>query len=101
MTGVQTCALPIFEHVARSTYCHFRSTYLQIAFIRLRKCKDHKSRQRILEIIDEEIQLARELHDIMRMDSRIGFEATNHYYYTMGDLREKVLNCEYLGQSFL
>jgi len=54
----------------------------------------------ILEIIDEEIQLARELHDIMQMDSRIGFEASNHYYYTMGDLREKALNCEYLREVF-
>ena len=33
-------------------------------------------------------------------DSRIGFEASNHYLYTANDLREKVLNCEHLLGRF-
>ena len=28
------------------------------------------------------------------MDSRIGFEASNHYYYSLNDLIEKMVNCE-------
>lgn len=29
----------------------------------------------------------------MLRDSRIGFEASNHYYYTANDLKEKILIC--------
>ncbi len=29
-------------------------------------------------------------------DSRIGFEASNHYYYTEASLKEKILNCRHL-----
>jgi len=88
------------ERVAISAYCHFRSTYLQIRFVRLRDCKNDKGNLKLIEIIDEEIKIAKTLYDIIRVDSRIGFEASNHYYYTVNDLREKVLNCEYLREFF-
>ena len=31
-------------------------------------------------------------------DSRIGYEATNQYYYVTQDLIEKVINCEYVRE---
>jgi UDP-glucose 4-epimerase len=34
-------------------------------------------------------------------DSRLGFEASNHYYYVPIDLLEKVLNCQYLLEHWL
>ena len=43
---------------------------------------------------EREIQAARELHQLQVADSRIGFEATNQYYYVPIDLVEKVLVCE-------
>jgi len=84
------------ERIAAATYCHFRSSYLQIAFVRRRKATDASVRAEVLAILEEEIELAVTLHDIARRDSRIGFEATRHYAYTLQDLREKVLNCEAL-----
>jgi hypothetical protein len=115
-------------NVAEAAYCHFRSTYLQIRFIRLRDADNLgvaglqssvDSRQstvvsrqsevggrrsevelkdgnlsEINAVLDEEIELARRLHAVMLRDSRIGFEASNHYYYTVNDLKEKILNCE-------
>ena len=30
---------------------------------------------------------------LLRADSRIGYECSNHYYYLPQDLVEKVLNC--------
>ena len=80
-------------NVAEAAYCHFRSTYLQIRFVRLRKADD---KEQILKVLDEEIELAQRLHAVMLRDSRIGFEASNHYYYTANDLKEKVLNCEHM-----
>lgn len=80
-------------NVAEAAYCHFRSTYLQIAFVRRRADGD------VLPILREEIELARRLYRVTRCDSRIGFEASNHYYYTANDLKEKVLNCLYLAEQ--
>ena len=34
-----------------------------------------------------------------KADSRIGFEASNQYYYLPLDLVEKVINCDYILQN--
>ncbi len=80
-------------NVAEAAYCHFRSTYLQIAFVRRRADGD------VLPILREEIELARRLYRVTRCDSRIGFEASNHYCYMANDLKEKVLNCLQLAEK--
>ncbi|MCL4176730.1 MAG: hypothetical protein KJ072_03155 [Verrucomicrobia bacterium] len=43
-----------------------------------------------------ELSLARRLHRLQSQDSRIGFEASNHYFYVPLDLVEKVINCRWL-----
>jgi hypothetical protein len=48
-------------------------------------------------ILDDEAALATELFTLTRQDSRIGFEASNHYYYLPQDLIEKVINCRHLA----
>ncbi len=80
------------ENVSMAAYGHFRSAYLQTRFVRLRN--KPAARKEVIAILQEEIALAKKLHEIARRDSRIGFEASNHYYYSLNDLREKVLNCE-------
>ena len=89
------------ECVASAAWCHFRSSYCQVAFVRLRQQTDPESRRRLRALLDEEIAVARHLHDLCRQDSRIGFEATNHYAYTLNDMREKVLNCEDLKRRYV
>ena len=96
------------EHYATAAYCHFRSTCLQIRFVRLRNellaTQDNELcstnlRRCLKNIVIEEMSLAKKLHKLIMLDSKIGFEASNHYYYTVRDLREKVLNCEYILQN--
>jgi hypothetical protein len=48
-----------------------------------------------------EIELAKRLFTLTREDSRIGFEATNHYNYYPLDLVEKVVNCQYVLDNWL
>jgi len=36
---------------------------------------------------------------LVRQDSRLGFEAGNHYLYTKNDLLEKIINCDDLLQQ--
>jgi hypothetical protein len=79
--------------VAKAAYCHFRSTYLQICFVRRRDAGDKAAMK---AIVTEEMALAEELLAVMRADSRIGFEASNHYYYTRNSLMEKIFNCRRL-----
>jgi len=86
----------IFEDLERTAigaFCHFRTTYLQTVFIRLRNRFDNKSKEKAKKVLLEEIRLCQEMFQLMRTDSRIGFEASNQYYYTVNDFMEKTLNC--------
>ena len=49
--------------------------------------------RRMRAIAAQEIELARRQFLLARQNSTIGFEASNHYFYTPLDLVEKVLNC--------
>ena len=77
--------------IATAAYCHLRSAWLQISFVMARNHGFNKTV--MIECLREEIFLAQRLHEIVRRDSRIGFEASNHYYYSLNDLREKVISC--------
>ena len=79
---------------AVAAYCHLNSTYLQICFVRARDNGFDKTK--MVAIAKEEILMAKMLMDIVKVDSRIGFEASNHYYYTLNDLAEKVITCQYI-----
>lgn len=51
--------------------------------------------------LKNEIILARMLYDIQIRDSRVGFEASNQYFFVPIDLVEKVINCNYLLNHWL
>lgn len=88
-------------NVAEAAYCHFRSTYLQVRFIHLRgQAPGDGIRGEILALLAEEMELAKRLLGIIRRDSRIGFEASNHYYYSESSLLEKMINCQCLREQF-
>ena len=81
---------------AEATYCTLRSTYCQIAFINLR---DAGKLSGTKKLVAEEIELARRLLCVVKADSRIGFEAANHYFYGENELREKIIACRALLDS--
>ena len=82
--------------VAQAAYLHLKSACLQICFIYLR---DHDpDKTKMCAILEQEIAIARELSEICRRDSRIGFEAGNHYFYSVNDLLEKVVSCCFIKQ---
>ena len=53
-------------------------------------------REQLTPLLESEIDLARRLYDLSVADSRLGYEASNHYFYVPLDLVEKVVNCAYL-----
>ena len=87
--------------IARTCHTHFESTANQVEFYLLRDeapgaTPEHRKaiQTRLLEIAERELELARRQYLVARGESRIGYEASNHYYYTPADLLEKMLNCE-------
>jgi hypothetical protein len=46
--------------------------------------------------LQDEIRTASRLFTLTLQDSRIGYEASNHYYYLPLDLVEKVINCRHI-----
>ncbi|MBN2377146.1 MAG: hypothetical protein JXD22_12140 [Sedimentisphaerales bacterium] len=91
--------------IAEAAFLHFRSVANQIKFIlarddiRLKRIPVEERKARldaISGIVREEMGLAERLYVISKKDSRIGYEASNQYYYFPMDMIEKVINCEYI-----
>ena len=96
-------------NVAQAAAIHFKSVANQARFImnrdRLAKTTDRAEAKPLLAeleaVVRDELKLAKRLFEIQSRDSRIGFEAANHYYYVPMDLLEKVLNCRHLLDHWL
>jgi hypothetical protein len=96
--------------VAQAVGLHFDSVANQIRFIVAREAllsgslspsgREAKADE-IRAILADEIDNAKRLFTLTRQDPRIGFEASNHYYYLPLDLIEKVVNCEHLARTWL
>ena len=94
--------------IARAAYLHFASAGNQVRFILARDAlrqanlpsSDKQAlRQQTQALLNQESELACQLFTILQRDSRIGFEASNHYFYVPLDLVEKVINCDFLGRD--
>jgi hypothetical protein len=96
-------------NVADAATIHFQSVANQARFVRdrnaLAKLKDTNGRLELRAALEktvrDELALAKRLLAIQSRDSRIGFEATNQYYYVPADLVEKVVNCRDLLDKWL
>ena len=81
------------KRIATAAYCHFKSTLLQIIFVRARNAGD---KEKMEKAVKDELKNTLSLLETVINDSRIGFEASNHYYYSINDLVEKIINCRYI-----
>lgn len=95
--------------VAEAAGIHFRSAANQARFVMARRAlaaantagQAAQPRAALQHLLHDEIALARRLYALQRADSRLGFEASNQYFYVPADLMEKVLNCRQLLASWL
>lgn len=83
--------------MARAAYCIFKSSLNQIRFIRARDEGRFTDAKKIAE--DEE-QIARLMLAQMNKNAAIGYEAANHYYFSKGQIVEKILNCRHTAEFF-
>ncbi|HEY5913357.1 MAG TPA: hypothetical protein VJA21_22440 [Verrucomicrobiae bacterium] len=94
--------------VAEASAIHFRSSANQARFVVTRRQlaagivkADPAVRAELERLIRDELRLARRLYQLQCSDSRLGFEASNHYFYVPLDLAEKILNCRDLLERWL
>jgi hypothetical protein len=96
-------------NVAEAASIHFRSVANQARFVlgrdalaRAAKGQPRNTQIALLEkVLRDELALAKQLFGVQSRDSRIGFEASNHYFYVPFDLAEKVINCRDLLDRWL
>ncbi len=81
---------------AEAAAIHFASVANQSRAVVARDAGDRDALRRLCEA---EARLACRLHALQSRDARIGFEASNQYYYTPHDLVEKVINCRWVAEQ--
>ena len=82
--------------MANAAYCQFQSSLNQIRFYRAREAGNKAA---MIENAEKELALTQKMLDLMNRDASIGFEAANHYYFSKGNLAEKILNCHHVIQQ--
>jgi hypothetical protein len=95
--------------VAEACGIHFESAANQARFVLARRALSGRSApEEVLSALEEmrrraeaEAALARRLFAIAARDSRIGYEASNHYYYLPRDLVEKVISCAHITGEWI
>jgi hypothetical protein len=101
-TAAQRAAYEEEMRLAEACAIHFRSVANQCRYIVARNARlagqgDQAGHKAEMErALRGEIALAQRLYALQVRDSRLGFEASNHYAFVPLDLVEKVLNCRAL-----
>lgn len=79
---------------AKGSYLHFRYDYLHTKFSAYKSSAEKKSE--LVVLLDEMYTDAVELLELMREDAKVGYEASNHYFYNERNIIEKLLNIQLL-----
>jgi len=82
---------------AEACGCHFRSMYLQCAYVILRDGMDYDTRLTVREILEREKESVMETARLISHNPSIGYESSNHYLYTQNALLEKLVNIDYVS----
>ncbi len=84
--------------MARAAYCLFSSSLNQIRFIRAR---DEGRTEDAISAAKAELKTAKEMLSLMNKNASIGYEAANHYYFSKGQIAEKIINCYHIIDNFV
>lgn len=88
-------------NVAETVAVHYESIANQSEIILLRDQENQgHNKQTLARLLRREIALAKQMAALQCSDSRLGFEASNHYFYIPADLVEKVMNCRMLLEKW-
>lgn len=91
--------------MAQTALCHFESAYHHIQFVNRRGedalRADAECKKELLQIVRDEMGLVQKFILLKTKDSRIGYESANHYFYTLQDLKEKLISLVWCEKQLL
>lgn len=79
---------------AQAFYLHVRSMLNQVNYLSYENIDVEK-----IKYLDDEHDLVMQMLSLMRTNPTIGYESSNHYFYTQSNLFEKIINLSYLKQQ--
>lgn len=96
---------------ARAAHLYFRSAANQTRFVLTRDAlantelplpaeQRDKCLEKLRRIVSDELAVSREMYELARADSTIGYEAASQYFYLPLDLVEKVFSCRQLLDGY-
>ena len=86
--------------MAEAALYHFESAYHHVRFCNLRGA-EILDKEKMIQVIHEEMKTVQNLIICRMEDSRIGYESSNHYFYTLQDLREKLINLAFCEKELM
>lgn len=95
--------------MAEAVLCQFESAYHHVCFVSRRDAiiarganssVGQDDRDELIRVVHAEMETVQKLIDLRLQDSRIGYESSNHYFYTLQDLKEKMINLTYCEEQF-
>jgi hypothetical protein len=90
------------------TFCELRR-FAEVVYVNIKSmavqtrynlARDNGELDEIPALLEEEGRLARRLYALAASDSRIGYEASNHYYFTENSFIEKIICLDRLEREF-
>ena len=99
MTASQKAEFETSLRWADTARIHFVSVVNQAEFLQFRNGTVPMNKVRVDEILDSEERLAKEEIAIVMADAHIGYESSNHYFFTAIDLFEKLLSIDYARKN--
>lgn len=97
--------LALLEDVVGNTaFCELRR-FAEVIYVNLRSAvvqarynaaRDADEREKLPALLSEEKELTEWLYRLAASDARIGYEASNHYYFTQNSFLEKLINLDLL-----
>ena len=82
--------------MAKAADIQFSACLNQVRFYRARQAGDRAAMKYMAQ---KELQNAKEMLALMNRTPVIGFEAANHYYFSKGNIAEKIVNCQWIIDS--
>ena len=84
---------------AKVAYLHFEADYLQTQYSYYKR-DAKKYKNDVIPLIERAIVATKELMELQVKDSKIGYEASNHYFYTVRTLKERLIDYNELLKYF-
>ena len=88
--------------MAKMVLCQYESAYHHIQFVNRRnKFLENADLhyEELLHIVFAEMENVQKVIQLRLIDSRMGYESSNHYFYTLQDLKEKMINLVFCEES--